>query len=52
MMDAEKAPFGADHVGSLSRPRCEFSPTVRGNDLTIELEKAKIHIVVETAYEV
>jgi len=33
-------------------PQCGFSSTVHGNDLTLEEEKAKIRLVVETASEV
>jgi len=33
-------------------PQCGFSSTVDGNSLTIEEEKAKLRLVVETAREV
>jgi 5-methyltetrahydropteroyltriglutamate--homocysteine methyltransferase len=33
-------------------PQCGFSSTVDGNALTIEEEKAKLRLVVETAREV
>lgn len=33
-------------------PQCGFSSTVHGNDLTVEEEKAKIRLVVETADEI
>ena len=33
-------------------PQCGFSPIVDGNALTIEEEKAKLRLIVETAREV
>jgi 5-methyltetrahydropteroyltriglutamate--homocysteine methyltransferase len=33
-------------------PQCGFSSTVEGNDVTVEDEIAKLHLVVETAHEV
>ena len=33
-------------------PQCGFSSTVDGNALTIEEEKAKLRLVVETAHDV
>jgi 5-methyltetrahydropteroyltriglutamate--homocysteine methyltransferase len=33
-------------------PQCGFSSTVHGNDITLEDEKAKIRLVVETADEI
>ena len=33
-------------------PQCGFSSTVEGNALTIEQEKAKLRLVVETAHEI
>lgn len=33
-------------------PQCGFSSTVHGNDITVEDEKAKIRLVVETANEI
>ena len=33
-------------------PQCGFSSTVEGNELTVEQEKAKLRLVVETAEEV
>ena len=33
-------------------PQCGFSSTVHGNDLTVEEEKAKIRLIVETAHDV
>jgi 5-methyltetrahydropteroyltriglutamate--homocysteine methyltransferase len=33
-------------------PQCGFSSTVEGNNLTIEEQRAKLRLVVETAAEV
>jgi 5-methyltetrahydropteroyltriglutamate--homocysteine methyltransferase len=33
-------------------PQCGFSSTVEGNELTVEQERAKLRLVVETAQEV
>ena len=33
-------------------PQCGFSSTVEGNELTVEQERAKLRLVVETAEEV
>ena len=33
-------------------PQCGFSSTVEGNELTVDEERAKLRLVVETADEV
>jgi len=33
-------------------PQCGFSSTVHGNDIAVEQQRAKLHLVVETAREV
>jgi len=33
-------------------PQCGFASTVEGNDLTVEQEREKLRLVVETAEEV
>ena len=38
--------------GTKQMPQCGFSSTVDGNALTIDQQKAKLRLVVETAEEV
>ena len=40
-------------IGQLAlSPQCGFSSTVHGNDITVEAQRAKLRLVVETAQEV
>ena len=39
-------------IGSRSSPQCGFASTIRGNALTVDDEKKKLALVVETAREV